>query len=176
MVANEVRHQLQLDRVHLVVANVPWQKVGQREISPAEDRYAVVEASVADVDGLEASRLEIDRGGSSYMVDTAEQLHAEMPDLDLHLIVGADVADDLDTWERVDDLRRLVTLVVVNRPGTDVPSDLPGWRVEHVDVPWLGISSTDLRGRLAEGRPVDFLMPAAAVHHVRERGMYGARG
>ena len=178
VIAREVRHALRLDKVLLVVANVPWQKVGQRQISPAEDRYALVEASVEDVEGIEASRLELDRGGPSYMVDTAEQLRAEHGDVELYLIVGTDVADDLDTWERVDDLRRLVTLVVVNRPGSDRLSgdELTGWRVEHVEVPLLDISSTDLRARLADGRPVDFLMPAAAVHHAKERGMYRARG
>ena len=176
VIANEVRHAMALDRVLLVVANVPWQKVGQRQISPAEDRLALVEAAVAEVEGLEPSRIELDRGGPSYMVDTAEQLHAELDDLELHLIVGSDVADDLETWERFDDLRRLVTLVVVNRPGSDRPRDLPGWRVEHVEVPFLDISSTDLRARLADGRPVDFLMPAAAVHHAKQRNMYGARG
>jgi nicotinate-nucleotide adenylyltransferase len=178
VIANEVRHTLSLDKVLLVVANVPWQKVGRREISPAADRLALVEAAAADVEGLEASSIEIDRGGWSYMVDTAEQLHAEHDDLDLHLIVGTDVADDLETWERVDDLRRLVTLVVVGRPGAERPTaeQLTGWRVEHLEVPALDISSTDLRARFADGRPVDFLIPAAAVHHAKERGMYGARG
>lgn len=171
--AVNARHELALDRVLLVVANVPWQKIGSRAITPAEDRYAMVAAATRDVEGLEASRIEIERGGMSYTADTLAQLAEAHPEAELHLIVGTDVAGELDTWERVEEVRRLSTLVVVNRPGARLP-DLAasGWRVRTVEIPNLDISSTDLRARAADGRPLDFLVPEAVIRCIRERGLY----
>jgi nicotinate-nucleotide adenylyltransferase len=170
--AVNVRHALRLDRLLLVVANVPWQKFGSRSITPAEDRLAMVEAAVGGVPGLEASRLEIDRGGASYTADTLEQVAADNPGAELFCVVGADVADELATWERADVIARLSTLVIVNRPGAPLPGSLPGWRVVEVVIPALEVSSTDLRARAADGRPLDYLVPDAAVHSIRARGLY----
>lgn len=170
--AVNVRHALDLDRVLLVVANVPWQKVDRRAVSPAADRLALVQAAVGDVAGVEASDLEIRRGGHSYTADTLSALAGADPSAELFLIVGSDVADDLDTWERVDVVRDLATLVIVNRPGAVIPVLDPSWRVRTVEIPNLEISSTDLRERAATGRPLDYLVPAAAVRCLRERGLY----
>ena len=93
--AEAVHRTLDLDRMLLVVANEPWQKEGSRSVTPAEDRLAMVEAAVAGRPGLEASRLEIDRGGPSYTVDTVDQLHSLYPGSELFLVVGADVVPDL---------------------------------------------------------------------------------
>lgn len=172
--AVNARHALQLDRVILMVANLPWQKIGQRTVTSAEDRLAVVEAAVGEVEGLEAGRLEIDRGGESYTADTIEELAAMYADAELFLIVGWDVASELTTWDRWPAIQRIATLVVVNRPGAGRPAGLDdeGWRVEEVTVPNLEISSTDLRERAATGRPLDYLVPEAAVHCLRARGLY----
>lgn len=172
------RSALGLDRVLMVVANVPWQKADSRAVSSAEDRLALVEAAVGDVPGVEASRLEIDRGGESFTADTLAELHAAGSDDDLFLIVGWDVAGDLDAWHRHEEVQRLATLVVVNRPGVGRPRGLDGdgWRVAEVTVPNLEISSTDLRARAADGRPLDYLVPEAAVRCIRARGMYASDG
>jgi nicotinate-nucleotide adenylyltransferase len=170
--AVNVRHALALERLLLVVANVPWQKVDARPITPAEARFAVVEAAVGDVPGLEASRLEIDRGGLSYTADTIEELAARHPGARLYCIVGADVAGDIASWERSDVIPRLSTLVVVNRPGVRRRSPPRGWPVEEVEIPALEVSSTDLRARAADGRPLDYLVPDAAVHSIRRLGLY----
>jgi nicotinate-nucleotide adenylyltransferase len=172
--AVNARSALDLDRVILMVANVPWQKAGQRTVTSAEDRLAMVEAAVGNVPGLEASRLEIDRGGDSYTADTLAELGEANPGAELFLIVGWDVAAELTTWDRWEEIQRLATLVVVNRPGAGRPAGLDGegWRVEEVTVPNLEISSTDLRERAATGRPLDYLMPEAAVHCLRARGLY----
>jgi nicotinate-nucleotide adenylyltransferase len=172
--AVNARHTLGLDRVILMVANVPWQKVGDRTVSSAEDRLAVVEAAVGDVAGLEAGRLEIDRGGDSYTADTLKQLAVDHPGADLFLIVGWDVASQLTSWDRWEAIRQLATLVVVNRPGAGRPRGLDGdgWRVAEVTVPNLEISSTDLRSRAVDGRPLDYLVPEAAVRCLRSRGLY----
>jgi nicotinate-nucleotide adenylyltransferase len=170
-----VRHALSLDRVLLVVANQPWQKSG-RTMTPAADRLAVVEAAVKGGAGIEASSLEIDRGGDSFTADTLEQLVAEDPGRELFLIVGADVAAELGTWRRVDVVARLATLVVVSRGGSPPVDVSPPWRVEQVEIPALEISSSDLRARAADGRPLDHLVPPAAIACIRERGLYaGAR-
>lgn len=170
--AVNVRHELRLDRVLLVVNNVPWQKVGTRRISPAEDRFAMVAAAVEGVEGLEASRIELEVGGLSYTADTVASLLAEDPGRDLYLILGSDAAAGLATWERVDELRELVTLVVVERPGAPRLDPVPGWREERVQVPSLEVSSTELRSRAESGRPLDFLVPPAVVACIRERGLY----
>jgi nicotinate-nucleotide adenylyltransferase len=176
--AVNARHAVDLDRVIMMVANVPWQKIGQREVTSAEDRLACVEAAVGEVPGLEAGRLEIDRGGVSYTADTLEELAVLYPGADLHLIVGWDVANELASWDRWETIQRLATLVVVNRPGVGRPRGLDGdgWRVAEVVVPNLEISSTDLRARAADGRPLDYLVPEAAVHCLRARGLYAKGG
>jgi nicotinate-nucleotide adenylyltransferase len=169
---------LDLDRVLLVVANVPWQKAGDRPVSSAEDRLALVAAAVGDVPGLEASAIEIERGGESFTVDTLHQLRRAGPDDELYLIVGWDVAASLTTWARHEKLQGLATLVVVNRPGAGRPRrlDETGWRAVEVTVPNLEISSTDLRARAADGRPLDYLVPESAVRFIRARGMYAGGG
>jgi nicotinate-nucleotide adenylyltransferase len=176
--ALNTRHDLGLDRVVLMVANVPWQKAGERKVTPAEDRFEMVKAAVGAVAGLEASRMEIDRGGPSYTADTVSQFATLYPGAELFVIVGWDVGADLDSWERLDEVRDLARLVVVNRPGTPPPAGLrrQGWRLAQVTVPNLEISSTDLRARAATGRPLDYLVPAPVVRVIRERNLYSVGG
>jgi nicotinate-nucleotide adenylyltransferase len=176
--AVNVRHELALDKVLMVVANEPWQKVGSRPLTAAGDRLALVQAAVAGVDGLEASAIEIERGGPSYTADTVSDLRSRWPSAELNLIVGADAAAGLSSWERIEEVRSSVVLVVVNRPGATIDpvltgDVLEGWDVRMVEVPALEISSTDLRDRVAGGRPLDFLIPMPAIHVIRERGLYG---
>jgi nicotinate-nucleotide adenylyltransferase len=176
--AVNARHDLGLDRVVLMVANVPWQKAGTRKVTPAEDRFEMVKAAVGGVAGVEASRMEIDRGGPSYTADTISEMSALHPEAELFVIVGWDVSAELGTWERLSEVRDLASLVVVNRPGTPPPVGLlqQGWRLEEVAVPNLEISSTDLRARATTGRPLDYLIPEPAVRVIRERGLYSGSG
>lgn len=175
--AVDVRHALGLDRVLMVVANEPWQKVGERAVTPALDRLALVEAAVASCEGVEASSIEVERGGVSYTADTVEELRRRDPDGELYLVVGADVVGGLETWERLEAVRSAVTLVVVNRPGARSvelggSGPLARWRAVAIEMPALEISSTDLRDRASAGRPLDFLVPDAAIRVIRERGLY----
>jgi nicotinate-nucleotide adenylyltransferase len=166
------RHQLGLARVLLVVAADPWQKRGE-VAAPADARFEMVRAAVDGVEGLEPSRLELDRPGPSYTVDTVAALAG--PGRRLVLIVGADVASRLASWHRVDELREAVTLAIVEREGA-APAEPPkGWRSERVSLPRLDISSTDLRRRVADGEPIEFLVPLPAVRVIRARGLYTAR-
>lgn len=166
-VAVAARHELALDRVLLMVANIPWQKAGTRPITPAEDRFAMVAAAAADIDGVEAGRMEIDRGGPSYTVETLEALAS--PGTELFLVLGAEAAANLPTWVRADEVATLAELVVVPRPGVPAPDG-----VRTLAVPRLDVTGTDLRARMSEGRPVDVLVPPAALRVIRERGLYAA--
>jgi nicotinate-nucleotide adenylyltransferase len=176
--AVNARAALDLDRVILMVANVPWQKAGTRVVTGAEERFALVQAAVGDVPGLEAGRLEIDRGGASFSADTLAEMHARHPDAELFIVVGWDVASDLTSWERIEDVKELATLVLVNRPGAGRPRGLDGdgWRVVEVTVPNLEISSTDLRSRAADGRPLEYLIPELAVHFIKAHNLYAGGG
>jgi nicotinate-nucleotide adenylyltransferase len=169
--AVNVRHALDLDVVLLMVANVPWQKEGGRRITPAQDRFAMVEAAVDGVDGLEASRLEIDHGGNSYTADTLVTLRAQHPNAELFTIVGDDAAAGLPTWDRFREVVANSSLVVVDRPGS--PVRLPGgveWL--RVEVPRLEVSSTDLRARFSDRRPLDYLVTRHVLDVIAARGLY----
>jgi nicotinate-nucleotide adenylyltransferase len=170
--ATWAREALDLDRILMVVANQPWQKTAHRRVTAAEDRLAVVAAAVEGVPGLEPSRVEIDRGGPSYTVDTVRQLTGDHPDTSFTLVIGADVAADLDTWHHGATLAGLVTLAVVDRAGVPRTADPAGWRVERVAIPALDVSSSELRDRLAAGSSVDFLIPAPAILCIRRLGLY----
>lgn len=170
--AVEVRAALGLDRMLLVVANVPWQKAGTRPVTPAEQRFSVVRAATDEIEGLEASRLELDRGGPSYTADTVAELARREPGAELFLVVGSDVVPELPTWERVDEVMAGVTLVVVARPGAGPATAPAPWRWCTVAVPALEVSSRDLRARVATGRPIDALVPPAAAQEIRRLHLY----
>jgi nicotinate-nucleotide adenylyltransferase len=172
VVAVNVRWELELDRVLLVVANDPWQKSTGRDISSPEDRLAMCRAAVGDVDGLEVSDVEVRRGGISYTADTLADLQGDEPSSELFLILGSDAAAALPTWERVDEVRELATVVVVTRPGAEEGIPPPGWDWRRVETPRLEVSSTDLRARVATGRPLDYLLTPPVIDCIRERGLY----
>jgi nicotinate-nucleotide adenylyltransferase len=169
--AVNVRHALSLDVVVLMVANVPWQKTGSRAITPASLRLAMVEAAVAEVPGLEAGRLELDRGGPSYTADTLADLQELHPGATLFTIMGDDAAAGFETWERYGEVAERSRLVVVDRPGAPVelPEQFTWFRVE---VPHLEVSSSDLRARVRDGRPLDFLVTDPVLDVVRRLRLY----
>jgi len=171
--AVNVRHALNLDIVILMVANDPWQKSGSRDVTTAEDRFAMVEAAVSVVDGVVAGRDEIDRGGPSYTADTLMALAEKHPGAELFTIVGDDAAAGLPSWTRVDQVAEYSQLVVVDRPGVavELPKQFSWLRVES---PRLEVSSTDLRSRFSDGRPLDYLVTEPVLHVIEQRGLYGS--
>jgi nicotinate-nucleotide adenylyltransferase len=174
--AVNVRAALDLDVVLFVVANAPWQKVGDRAVTPAEERFNGDTTAIADVEGLEASAIEIERGGPSYTADTVAALRRSGPGDELFLIVGSDVAGSLGTWKRPEEIQSEVTLVVMERAGTStdgvVDPGPPGWRSITVEIPALAISSTELRDRARAGRPLNFLLPDPVIRIIEGRGLY----
>ena len=173
--AVNVRHALNLDLVVLMVAHDPWQKSSERGVTRALDRLALVEAAVSNVEGLVAGRDEIDRGGPSFTADTLQTMSLKYPDAQLFTIVGDDAAAGLPTWERVESVVAQSQLVVVDRPGVSVqlPTQFSWLRVES---PRLEVSSTDLRARFTDGRPLDYLVTAPVLAEIEKRGLYGSGG
>lgn len=170
--AVNVRHALGLDRVLLMVAHDPWQKTGDRAVTPSADRWAMVCAAVAGVEGLAADDTELRRGGPSYTADTLAALSQMYPGAELFTIVGDDAAAGFETWERPAEVARLSRLVVVDRPGEPVELP-PSFDWIRVEVPHLEVSSSDLRARAADGRPLDYLVPDEVLAVIAERGLYG---
>ena len=169
--AIDAQHALDLDVVLFVVANVPWQKVESREISPADDRLALVRAAVEEAPFLQVSDLEIRRGGASYTADTLVELRREEPDAELFVILGNDAAAGFATWERFEEVADQATLVVVDRPGTPTLVD-PQFTWVRVDIPELEISSTELRARVAAGRSIRYLTPPGVASAIADRSLY----
>jgi nicotinate-nucleotide adenylyltransferase len=171
--AVNVRHALNLDIVILMVANDPWQKTGSRDVTTAEERFAMVEAAVSVVDGVVAGRDEIDRGGPSYTADTLMSLAEKHPGAELFTIVGDDAAAGLTSWTRVEQVADYSQLVVVDRPGVavELPKQFNWLRVES---PRLEVSSTDLRSRFSDGRPLDYLVTEPVLRVIEERRLYGS--
>ena len=170
-VAGWVRAELDLDRVELVVANEPWQKLDRPQLNPAQDRLAMVQAAVEGVEGVVASSVEIDRGGLTYTVDTLEAYRADNPEGTLFLIMGSDAASGLDTWHRFEEIAGLAELVVVDRPGAVGQRPPVAHRV--VDCPLIDLSSTQVREWADAGRPLEGLVPPAALAYCRQKGLYG---
>ena len=162
-VALAARDALELDRTLLVVANQPWQKVGQRPVTEAHHRLAMTELLVQDTDGLEASDLEIARGGMSYTIDTVEQL--QKAGHEVVVILGADAAAGIDSWERAAELSRLTRLAGVDRPGYDLP-ELANWSVEKIPAQSISVSSSQVRSSMSEGALAADSIPSAVRRYI----------
>ncbi len=171
VVAVWVRAELQLDRVDLMVANEPWQKLDRPLLSPAQDRLAMVQAAVDGIDGVVASSMEIDRGGLTYTVDTLEAYRSADPDGSLFLVLGSDAAAGLNTWHRYEQIAEMSEVVVVDRPGA--MGERPPVAHRVVACPLVDLSSTQVRQWADAGRPLDGLIPPAALAYCRQEGLYG---
>jgi nicotinate-nucleotide adenylyltransferase len=123
---------------------------------------------------VEVSTLELDRGGDSYTSDTVEELRARHPGAELFVIVGSDVAAQLGSWKKTDALKANATIVVYDRPGSVGASPPEGWSFRRIDVPQLAVSSTDIRTRLGDGRPIDGMVPPTVLRYIADRGLYDA--
>ena len=177
-VASEVRHRLRLDVVLFVVANEPWQKSALGLVTPAGLRLEMTRAALVGHDGMEASALDIDRGGPTYMADTLTELGDSYPSAELFLVVGSDLARRLDTWKRSSEIESRATTVVVERPcggrAYSAASSRPpaGWRHIFLTGPAIDISSADIRAGYSDNRSVGAMIPTAVEEIIRARGLY----
>lgn len=168
-VARAARSTLGLDAVHFVVANDPWQKADRHGVTAAVDRLALVQAMVADEEGLVADDCEIRRGGASYTIDTVREFGERFPGATLHLLIGRDLVEGFATWHEAWKIGRLVRMVVLDRPGYSSP--LPqGWT--SLAVPQVDVSSTEVRDALLAGRDVGDSVAPAVLREIRVRGLY----
>ncbi|OEJ31964.1 nicotinate-nucleotide adenylyltransferase [Streptomyces subrutilus] len=170
--ASEVASLFHLDEVVFVPTGEPWQK-SQRAVSPAEDRYLMTVIATASNPQFSVSRIDIDRGGPTYTIDTLRDLKALNDDADLFFITGADALAQILTWRNAEELFSLAHFIGVTRPGHVLTDDgLPEGGVSLVEVPALAISSTDCRARVAEGDPVWYLVPDGVVRYIDKRELY----
>ncbi|UUU33960.1 nicotinate-nucleotide adenylyltransferase [Streptomyces sp. CA-210063] len=170
--AQEVAAQFGLDEVVFVPTGQPWQK-SHRTVSAAEDRYLMTVIATAENPHFSVSRLDIDRKGPTYTIDTLRELHELNPESDLFFITGADALAQILTWRDADELFSLAHFIGVTRPGhTLADPGLPAGGVSLVEVPALAISSTDCRARVAKGDPVWYLVPDGVVRYIDKRQLY----
>lgn len=173
--ASEVQSWFGLDEVVFVPTGAPWQK-SDRDVSSPEDRYLMTVIATASNPRFSVSRVDIDRGGPTYTVDTLRDLHGRRPGAEFYFITGADALEAIITWHDADDLFALAQFVGCTRPGTAISDStlegLPRDRVTIVEVPALAISSTECRARAASGEPVWYLVPDGVVQYIAKRGLY----
>ena len=173
--ASEVQAWFGLDQVVFVPTNEPWQKAG-RDVAPAEHRYLMTVIATASNPRFTASRVDIDRGGATYTIDTLRDLHTAMPDVDLYFITGADALAGIFGWRDADELFELAQFVGCTRPGHSMSPELvgniPADKLTLVEIPALAISSTDCRQRKREGQPVWYLVPDGVVQYIDKHHLY----
>ncbi|WP_236551852.1 nicotinate-nucleotide adenylyltransferase [Aeromicrobium sp. 9AM] len=173
--ASEVQSWFDLDEVIFVPTGEPWQKA-DREVSPAEHRYLMTVIATAANPRFEVSRVDIDRVGLTYTIDTLRELTALHPDADLYFITGADAMAALLTWQDHEELFKLAHFVGCTRPGHELTDSslegLPKDRITLVEIPALTISSTDCRQRVERGEPVWYLVPDGVVQYIGKHELY----
>jgi nicotinate-nucleotide adenylyltransferase len=175
--ASEVQSWFDLDEVVFVPTGQPWQKA-DRTVSPAEDRYLMTVIATAANPRFNVSRVDIDRDGPTYTIDTLRDLAELHPDADLYFITGADAMAALLTWRDHDELFDLAQFVGVTRPGHEMDDatldGLPADRITLVEIPALAISSTDCRARVERDEPVWYLVPDGVVQYIGKHELYRA--
>lgn len=179
ILASEACDQLNLDRILWVLTPDPPHKQKQ-DITPVEHRLAMVQLAIQDNPAFELSRIELDRPGPHYTVDTVRQIAQQYPDADITPIIGSDSLRDLPTWSRPRELLQACHWVgVMHRPGEqenleELERQLPGIRskVHYVDAPLLEIASREIRIRIAAGRPFRYYLHPAVYDYILEHHLY----
>jgi len=173
--ASEVQSWFDLDEVVFVPTGQPWQKA-DRDVSPAEDRYLMTVIATAANPRFRVSRVDIDREGLTFTIDTLRELSRTYPGDDLYFITGADAMAAILTWRDHAELFDLAHFVGCTRPGHEMDEStlegLPKERVTLVEIPALAISSTDCRARVRSGEPVWYLVPDGVVQYIGKHGLY----
>jgi nicotinate-nucleotide adenylyltransferase len=171
--ASEVRAAFDLDEVVFVPTGQPWQKADY-PVSPAEDRYLMTVIATASNPRFSVSRIDIDRAGPTYTIDTLKELAASREEkTELFFITGADALAQIVSWRGVDELVDLAHFIGVTRPGhTLADPGFPEGSVSLFEVPAMAISSTDCRARVSAGLPIWYLVPDGVVQYISKRGLY----
>lgn len=171
--ASEVQQSFHLDEVIFVPTGQPWMKEG---VSLAEHRYLMTVIATASNPRFTTSRVDIDRGGTTYTIDTLRDLRKLHPEADLFFITGADAVAQIVEWKDEKELWELAHFVAVSRPGHALSiRGLPEQGVSSLEVPALAISSTDCRRRVDRGFPVWYLVPDGVVQYISKHHLYRSR-
>jgi len=170
--ASEVQARFGLDEVVFVPTGRPWQK-DDSDVSPAEHRYLMTVIATASNPRFTVSRVDVDRTGATYTIDTLRELRGANPDAELFFITGADALEQILTWKDYDELWDLAHFVGVTRPGHELSDKgLPTDRITLMEVPAMAISSTDCRARVEGGQPVWYLVPDGVVQYINKYRLY----
>jgi len=169
--AEEALHQFGLDEVVFVPTGRPWMKEHEVVASP-EDRYRMTEIGIASEPRFSVSRIEVERGGRTYTVDTLRALRDADPERQLWFITGADAMLEIMEWKEPETLFDLARFIAATRPGYDVAPFATHVAVSVMEIPALAISSTDIRARVREGRPIRFLVPQGVEDYIAAEGLY----
>jgi nicotinate-nucleotide adenylyltransferase len=173
LLAQFVRERLELDLVLFVPAADPPHKEERRDLAAAADRWAMVELAIEGLPGCRGSRLELDRPGKSYTVDTLQELRRLHPESELYLIIGTDNAPQLPTWYDLQGILALCTVVAGSRLTEGAPDLGPlASRLRRVETPVIQVSSTEVRRRVESGLPIRYLVPDKVEAYIRQRGLY----
>ena len=178
--AEEALWQFHLDEVVFVPTGQPWMKA-ERDVTPAEHRYLMTVIATSSNPRFTVSRLEVDRQGATYTVDTLRDLRAQQDGgCELFFITGADALLEIFHWKDPEEVLAQAHFIAATRPGYDMgrfeveaPSSHPN--VSVMDIPALAISSTDIRRRVREGRPIQYLVPPEVASYIEERELYRGR-
>jgi nicotinate-nucleotide adenylyltransferase len=170
--ASEVAALYGLDEVIFVPTGAPWQKA-DRQVSPSEHRYLMTVIATASNPRFWVSRVDIDRGGPTYTIDTIRDIGEQRPGAQLYFITGADAMAQILSWKDAPELLERAAFVGVTRPGYDLSdAHLPVDSAILLDVPAMAISSSDVRRRVREGRPVWYLVPDGVVQYISKHRLY----
>jgi len=170
--ASEVAHDFALDEVVFVPTGEPWQK-SARQVSPAEHRYLMTVIATASNPRFWVSRVDIDRAGPTYTVDTIRDIAAQRAGADLFFITGADALAQILSWKDGEQAIALARFVGVTRPGYELSdAHLPSDSATLLDVPAMAISSSDVRERVQKGQPIWYLVPDGVVQYINKHGLY----
>jgi nicotinate-nucleotide adenylyltransferase len=170
--ASEVASLFDLDEVVFVPTGEPWQK-SEREVSPGEHRYLMAVIATASNPRFWVSRADLDRGGPTYTIDTIRDIAALRPGADLYFITGADALAQILSWKDAEDALKHATFIGVTRPGYELSdAHLPNDSATLLDVPAMAISSSDVRDRVREQRPVWYLVPDGVVQYINKHNLY----
>ena len=170
--ASEVASAFGLDEVIFVPTGQPWQK-SDRDVSPAEHRYLMTVIATASNPRFTVSRVDIDRPGPTYTIDTLRDLSTSREPQSLYFITGADALAQILSWKDAEELFELAHFVGVTRPGHELDGDgLPAHRVSLMEIPALAISSSDCRDRVLSGEPVWYLVPDGVVQYIAKHELY----
>ncbi|WP_158737490.1 nicotinate-nucleotide adenylyltransferase [Alteribacillus sp. YIM 98480] len=171
IIAQEALTALRLDEVWFIPVHTPPHKTREKMADPYE-RFDMTNKAIKGNKCFQASAIELERKGPSYTVETVKTLKEMTEDTEFYFIIGGDMAEQLENWKRIEELKRMVTFVVAQRPGYETPQN-ENASIMHIKVPQMEISSTLIRERRYQGKSIRYYVPEEVWEYIEERNLYG---